>query len=128
MPKHVMMMWLMAGGGTLAGATLTYLATRPSLSPAATRMRHGWRRMRTALPVIFSRRPRNVIAATRTSPLSPPNSAFDEYRDHQLARLEAEEREFHGFLQRLRQARDREEFEAFTRQRQAVASNAPHPD
>lgn len=41
------------------------------------------------------------------------NRAFDEYRVETLRRLEEEEREFHDFLARLRQAKDRQEFDDF---------------
>lgn len=41
------------------------------------------------------------------------NRAFDEYRDETLRRLEEEAREFRDFLERLRLAKDRAEFEQF---------------
>ena len=41
------------------------------------------------------------------------NRAFDEYRTETLRRLEEEQREFAGFLDRLRFARDKSEFDAF---------------
>jgi len=44
---------------------------------------------------------------------SSGNHAFDEYRVETLRRLEDEEREFHSFLGRLRQAKDRQEFDEF---------------
>ena len=45
----------------------------------------------------------------------PPsgNQAFDAYRADAISRLEEEQREFHSFLERLRQARDKAEFDAF---------------
>lgn len=52
------------------------------------------------------------------------NSAFDDWRKAELARLEEEhrkleaaEREFADFLRNLRQAKDREEFDRFMRER-----------
>jgi hypothetical protein len=55
---------------------------------------------------------------------SSGNRAFDEWRAGELARLEEErrklvaaEREFAEFLERLRHARDREEFDRFMRER-----------
>lgn len=52
------------------------------------------------------------------------NSAFDDWRKAELARLEEEhrkleaaEREFADFLRNLRQAKDREEFDRFMRDR-----------
>jgi hypothetical protein len=44
---------------------------------------------------------------------SSGNRAFDEYRDETLRRLEEEEREFREFLDRLRQAKDKAEFDQF---------------
>ena len=54
------------------------------------------------------------------------NAAFDEWRDGELARLEEErrkleaaEREFSDHIESLRRAKDREEFDAFMRSRNA---------
>ena len=50
---------------------------------------------------------------TRTS----GNAAFDEYREQTLRRLEEEQREFEQFLERLRVARDKQEFDDFLAER-----------
>ena len=47
------------------------------------------------------------------------NSAFDEYRDQTLQRLEEEQQEFQGFLKQLRMAKDRTEFDRFMANRTA---------
>ena len=44
---------------------------------------------------------------------SSGNSAFDEYRAETLRRLEDEQKEFQGFLGRLRMAHDKAEFDQF---------------
>jgi hypothetical protein len=44
---------------------------------------------------------------------SSGNRAFDEYRSETLRRLEDEQREFQDFLVRLRQAKDKAEFDQF---------------
>jgi len=49
------------------------------------------------------------------------NRAFDEYRADTLRRLEEEEREFRSFLDRLRFAKDKDEFDQFLAERR-------HPD
>jgi hypothetical protein len=49
-------------------------------------------------------------------PPSSGNRAFDEYRMETLRRLEEEQAEFKNFLERLRQARDKEEFDQFMAQ------------
>jgi hypothetical protein len=135
MPKHVWMMWLMAGGGTLVGATLTYWATRAELAPATSRIRSGWRKVREALPTILPRRKSQnhdfssqMYSARQHNPVShravmtPSGSAaFDEYRDTQLKTLEREAQDFRAFLQRLRDARDRDEFDAFLREKKSGA-------
>ncbi|MCB1520631.1 MAG: DUF2852 domain-containing protein [Hyphomicrobiaceae bacterium] len=50
---------------------------------------------------------------------SSGNAAFDEYRDATLKRLEDEQREFRDFLERLRAAKDRAEFDQFMTERRA---------
>ena len=45
------------------------------------------------------------------------NRAFDEYRAEALRRLEEEAQEFQAFLERLRMAKDRAEFDDFMRER-----------
>lgn len=57
------------------------------------------------------------------------NAAFDEYRAEQLARLDEERRRldeereaFEDYLDTLRKARDREEFDRFMRERHAPAT------
>ena len=49
----------------------------------------------------------------------PPsgNRAFDEYRMETLRRLEEEQREFRDFLDRLRMAKDKSEFDQFMAER-----------
>jgi hypothetical protein len=62
------------------------------------------------------------------------NSAFDAWRDAELARLEEErrkfaaaEKEFADYMENLRQARDREEFDRFMRDRQAKNNSSDQP-
>jgi hypothetical protein len=45
------------------------------------------------------------------------NKAFDEYRAETLRRLEEEQQEFQAYLERLRQARDKAEFDQFMAER-----------
>jgi hypothetical protein len=64
--------------------------------------------------------------ATWFSPPSSGNRAFDEYREETLRRLEEEQREFREFLDRLRVAKDRAEFDAFmAARRNAAGPQAP---
>lgn len=48
---------------------------------------------------------------------STGNAAFDAYRDETLKRLEDEHRAFVDFLQKLREARDKAEFDQFMEER-----------
>ena len=48
---------------------------------------------------------------------SSGNRAFDEYRAETLRRLEEEQREFKEFLDRLRHAKDKAEFDQFMAER-----------
>jgi hypothetical protein len=48
---------------------------------------------------------------------SSGNRAFDEYREETLRRLEDEQREFRDFLERLRHAKDKAEFDEFMAER-----------
>jgi hypothetical protein len=48
---------------------------------------------------------------------SSGNRAFDEYRTETLRRLEEEQREFRDFLDRLRMAKDKSEFDQFMAER-----------
>ena len=45
------------------------------------------------------------------------NTAFDEYREDTLRRLEDEQSAFEGFLGRLRAAKDKAEFDQFMTER-----------
>jgi len=56
---------------------------------------------------------------SRAQAASSGNKAFDDYRDETLRRLEDEEREFQAFLDRLRKARDKSEFDAFMADRRS---------
>jgi len=53
------------------------------------------------------------------------NRAFDEYRAETLRRLEDEEREFREFLDQLRFAKDKVEFDEFLSNRRPPAPPAP---
>lgn len=68
----------------------------------------------------------------RGAPRPTGNSAFDDWRSAELARLEEErqklvqaERDFAEHLDKLRRARDREEFERFMSERRSQPPQAP---
>jgi hypothetical protein len=62
-------------------------------------------------------------------PATSGNRAFDDYRDETLRRLEDEQREFFEFLDRLRHAKDKAEFDQFMAERGRQANepkDGPH--
>jgi hypothetical protein len=61
-------------------------------------------------------------------PPSSGNRAFDDYRAETLKRLEDEQREFRDFLDRLRFAKDKTEFDQFMAERRnRTHDNGPQP-
>jgi len=59
----------------------------------------------------------------RASMRTSGNHAFDEYREETLKRLEEEQKEFSDYLERLRMAKDKAEFDQFmAERRQPVTS------
>jgi hypothetical protein len=58
---------------------------------------------------------------------SSGNKAFDEYRESTLRRLEEEQREFRAFLDNLRHAKDRAEFDEFMANRKNAAPGGAEP-
>ena len=59
---------------------------------------------------------------------SSGNVAFDEYRDETLKRLEDEQKEFQDFLERLRQAKDKAEFDQFMADRRRKPEGPAAPE
>jgi len=61
-------------------------------------------------------------------PRSSGNRAFDDYRAETLRRLEDEQREFKEFLERLRFAKDRAEFDQFMAERRNRPPDPPRDE
>jgi hypothetical protein len=55
------------------------------------------------------------------------NRAFDAYRSETLQRLEEEQREFKAYIDRLRFAKDKAEFDAFLAERRSRTENPEPP-
>ena len=55
------------------------------------------------------------------------NAAFDAYKSDMLRRLEDEQVAFESFLQRLREAKDKSEFDSFMEDRARAASAPANP-
>jgi hypothetical protein len=117
----MMTLWAVAGSSALAGATLAYVMGRTGLAPMADRARgrlnraRGWWHKDD-----HGARTDVVLHQRRTSPVG--NVAFAEYRQETLHKLVAEEREFRDFLERLRMAKDRSEFDQFMTERKSRPS------
>ncbi|MGZ0189983.1 MAG: DUF2852 domain-containing protein [Alphaproteobacteria bacterium] len=54
-----------------------------------------------------------------TSSSTSGNAAFDSYREETLNRLQEEQNAFGDFMERLKRARDQEEFERFMNERRS---------
>lgn len=65
--------------------------------------------------------------AQRPAPPASGNAAFDEYKAETLRRLEDEQKEFVDYLERLRQAKDKAEFDQFMadRRRPTIVPDQP---
>jgi hypothetical protein len=73
-------------------------------------------------------RMRSKMESAGWSGPSSGNRAFDDYRAETLRRLEDEQREFKEFLERLRFAKDRSEFDQFMAERRnRPQSEGPPP-
>jgi len=71
---------------------------------------------------MWHQQPAHQGAGTRAS---SGNRAFDEYRTETLRRLEDEQREFMEFLERLRHAKDKAEFDQFMAERRGMRDVTP---
>jgi hypothetical protein len=80
------------------------------------------RRMQEKMDRFCGSRGRTTGTAGRSG-----NRAFDEYRSETLRRLEDEEREFRDFLDRLRHAKDKGEFDQFMAERRRRDETPPAP-
>jgi hypothetical protein len=89
-----------------------------------------WRHHAYGRPGESGERLRGAGTWWQPPPPSSGNRAFDEYREETLRRLEEEQREFRAFLERLRFAKDKTEFDQFMaerRNRPGAASPPPAP-
>lgn len=84
-------------------AVLAYLAYTGRLAAMRREAPGTWRNIRTTMSQGFA--PRSG------------NEAFDAYRADTLRRLEEEQAEFIEYLERLRKARDKQEFDQFMAER-----------
>ena len=81
------------------------------------RMERKMERARSKMEGVFGR-------ADWFAPPTSGNRAFDDYRAETLRRLEDEQREFKDFLDRLRFAKDKNEFDQFMAERRARYADA----
>ena len=88
------------------------------------RWQHKMERMQRKMDWMRSR----MAGGPWNSAPSSGNRAFDEYRSDTLRRLEEEQVEFKNFLDRLRHAKDKEEFDAFMAQHRTRPTPPPPSD
>ncbi len=69
------------------------------------------------------------MGSLRSAARPTGNAAFDSYKADTLRRLEDEQEAFETFLHRLREAKDKQEFDSFMEDRaRAAAATPPVPD
>ena len=107
-PIGLLILGFMIGAGRLGKRWARRYGMDPATSPEAGRAWEAW-----------SCGPRGR---------SSGNAAFDEYRVETLRRLEEEQKDFAAFLERLRFARDRQEFEQFMTDRRSRPEQPPTQD
>ena len=73
-------------------------------------------------------RRRSAHFSTHSRMNTTGNRAFDAYREDTLRRLEEEQRAFEEFLERLRAAKDKSEFDQFMEDRARNAANTNGDD
>jgi len=81
------------------------------------RWEHKMARMQEKMDRVRSKMTQFKGSGDWFGPASSGNRAFDDYRAETLRRLEDEQREFKEFLERLRFAKDRAEFDQFMNER-----------
>lgn len=82
------------------------------------RWQHKMERMQSKMDWMRSKMSgENPAGSVWSSAPTSGNRAFDDYRTETLRRLEDEQREFKDFLERLRFAKDKTEFDAFMAER-----------
>jgi Protein of unknown function (DUF2852) len=59
---------------------------------------------------------------------SSGNAAFDEYRNETIRRLEEEQKDFQGYLEQLRMAKDKAEFDQFMNDRKSRKDEPKEPE
>ena len=66
---------------------------------------------------------KSLLPDAATAPQSSGNASFDAYRSDMIARLETEQTHFENFLGRLRDAKDKSEFDKFMDDRAAIIAH-----
>jgi len=105
----------------LAFLFFTLRSTNMSCWSHSDRFENKMQRMQDKMERMRSRMERRGFGFGGFGPPSSGNRAFDEYRMETLRRLEEEQTEFRDFLDRLRHAKDKEEFDQF------MAQHRPRP-
>jgi hypothetical protein len=133
-PLGLVLLGFLIGSGRVMGCWTNHTGDRwqrrmqrgfDRLQRGAERMQWGAERMHEAAERWRERYQPEAPANFGSGPSG--NRAFDEYRAETLRRLEDEQREFLGFLERLRHAKDKAEFDQFMAERRQYPGNPPAP-
>ena len=89
------------------------------------RWQHKMERMQAKMDWMRGKMSGNAGGSPWSSAPSSGNRAFDDYRSETLRRLEDEQREFKDFLERLRFAKDKTEFDSFMAERRGRPQDNP---
>ncbi len=121
MPK--MLMFAIAGASALVGAAMVQFTHRRTAFAGMAQTASA--RVRAVLA-----RGGDAVARARNRQRGRPsseNSCFDAYQATALRSLEEEHKQFEGFLERLRDAEDRDAFRAFLASRRAAVAQRENP-
>lgn len=135
-PLGLVLLGFLIGSGRVMGCWTNHTGDRwqrrmqrgfERMQRGAERMQRGAERMHDAAERWRDRYQQEAPAHFGAGPSG--NRAFDEYRTETLRRLEDEQREFMGFLERLRHAKDKAEFDQFMAERRQYSGgpSAPPP-
>ena len=87
-----------------------------------------WSKRMFSSSTFSGRSRRSSLHAARAAMRPSGNQAFDAYKAETLRRLEDEQASFEQFLERLREARDKAEFDQFMDERASKAANRDDTD
>ena len=129
-PAGLVVLGFLLGSGRMGCWIIIRASWRRPLAAQMDRMQRGFDRMQEGMTRAGRGRALGRCSSRPATGLAGPSSgnrAFDEYRAETLRRLEEEQREFMEFLDRLRHAKDKAEFDQFMAERRGMRDVTPNP-